>query len=604
MVGAPDVVQPWMPRAAGGVSVFFNRPQGLASRPVRKPLVVIPIYFSQPSDVDVLGACVTSLRRTVADTVDILVVDDGSPASGLVDSFEASAPDVELVRRPRNEGFARTVNVGLERARSEQREVVLVNADIVVLSDDWLEACRAADAGIVGALLLSPQGRIAHAGFYFSRLTGTFEHRFAGAPPDLPASFEVAPCPVSGAFQYIRPEVLAAVGVYDPEFRMGSEDVDFCLRAGDAGFTSVCQGRARALHIEMVFRGRPSPTLDAWHAQSYARFQAKWSRAQLGERIADVPTPGEPVLHGDQKRTLFVGQAGPGSLYHRVVLPATALGADWRTAPLGPVEGYDTVVLQMPSTPDWLDVIGQLHRSGARVFYEVDWYLHAHVDDVATLRGIETLMGMCDGVLCATPFLAEQFAPYNANVSVCENGLDLRGYALTRPTRDTVTIGWAGTTMTIEDIAPSITAIAELMRAREQVRFVSLGQPVADLAATHVDPSRCSSLPMVLTEQYPAALADFDIVFEPPTVSPPRRGRSQLRWLEAGALSIPLVADPETYPNAVPARNVDELAEHLLRLVDDAGLRAGSGEAALRAVLAEHSMSSAAKSWTRALAGP
>ena len=153
--------------------------------------------------------------------------------------------------------------------------------------------CRAADAGIVGALLLSPRGPIAHAGFYFSRLTGTVEHRFAGAPADLPAALEVAACPVSGAFQYIRPEVLAAIGVYDPEFRMGSEDLDFCLRAADAGFASVCQGRARAVHVEAVFRGRPSPKLDAWHAQSYARFQAKWSPAQLGERIADVPTPGD-----------------------------------------------------------------------------------------------------------------------------------------------------------------------------------------------------------------------------------------------------------------------------------------------------------------------
>ena len=567
-----------------------------------KPLVVIPSYLSQPSDVDVLGACVASLRRTAGDTVDILVVDDGSPAPALVDAF-AARHEVELVRRPSNEGFSRTVNVGLERARSEQREVVLVNADIVVATDDWLDACRGAGAGIVGALLLSPRGLIAHAGFYFSRLTGTVEHRFAGAPPDLPAALDVAPCPVSGAFMYIRPEVLAAIGVFDAEFRMGSEDVDFCLRAADAGFGSVCQGRARALHAEAVFRSRPSPRLDAWHAQSYARFQAKWSRAHLSERIADIPTPGDAPPPADQRRTLFIGQAGPGSLYHRIVLPATALGADWCTAQQleRSPEGYDTVVIQMPSTPDWLEAIGQLRRRRVRVFYEVDWDLHAHVDDAPTLRGIETLMRACDGVLCATRFLAERYEALHPNVSVCENGLDLRGYALTKPARDTVTIGWAGTTMPMEDIAGSITAIAELMRARPQVRLVSLGQPVADLAGPLVGADRCRSLPMVLVEQYPAALAAFDIAFEPPTVSPRRRGRSQLRWLEASALATPLVADPETHPNAVPARDVDELAGHLLRLVDHPELRAELGDAARRTVIAEHSMSTAAASWTRAL---
>ncbi len=564
---------------------------------MRKPLVVIPSFLTLPSDVDVLGACVESLRHTAGDTVDILVVDDGSPARGLVDRFEAGH-DVELVRQPANEGFARTVNVGLTRAREERREVVLVNADIVALTDGWLEAFRAADAGIVGALLLSPQGRIAHAGFFFSRVTGTVEHRFAGAAPDLPAALEVAACPVSGAFQYIRPDVLAAIGVYDPEFRMGSEDLDFCLRAADAGFTSACQGRARALHAEAMFRGRPSPKLDVWHKRSHARFRAKWSPAQLGERIADVPTPGDVRAPAGDVRALFVGQAAPPSLYHRIVLPATALGCAWCTADSAPsLEDYEMVVVQMPSTPDWLDTIQRLRGRGTRVFYEVDWHLHAHVDDEPTLRGIESLMAACDGVLCATPFLAERYAAYNPNVRVCANGLDPRGYALARPERDTVTIGWAGTTMTVEDIAGSVAAIAEVMTARPEVRFASLGQPVADL----IGGDRCSALPMVLVEQYPAALAAFDLMFEPPAVSPARQGRSQLRWLEAGALGIPLVADPETYPNAVPARDADELAHQLLRLVDDAALRAEIGEAARSTVLAEHTISAAAASWRRAL---
>jgi hypothetical protein len=107
----------------------------------------------------------------------------------------------------------------------------------------------------------------------------------------------------------------------------------------------------------------------------------------------------------------------------------------------------------------------------------------------------------------------------------------------------------------------------------------------------------------VLVEQYPAALSTFDIVFEPPTVSPQRRGRSQLRWLEASALGTPLVADPETYPHAVPARDVGELAQQLLRLVDDAPLRTRIGETARRTVMAEHTMHSAAAAWTHALTG-
>jgi hypothetical protein len=160
-----------------------------------------------------------------------------------------------------------------------------------------------------------------------------------------------------------------------------------------------------------------------------------------------------------------------------------------------------------------------------------------------------------------------------------------------------VTIGWAGTTVTPDDMRDALAAVAEVMHARPQVRLTSIGQPVADLLGT----DRCTALPMVLVEQYPAALATFDIAFEPPTVSPRRRGRSQLRWLETGALGIPLVADPETYPNALPARDADELGQQLLRLVDDAALRAQTGEAARRAVLAGHSMEMRAADWATTL---
>ena len=64
-------------------------------------------------------------------------------------------------------------------------------------------------------------------------------------------------CPVTGAFQYIRPEVLEQVGLYDPGFRMGCEDVDYCLRVFQAGFACVYEPAIRAIHHESLFRSRP-----------------------------------------------------------------------------------------------------------------------------------------------------------------------------------------------------------------------------------------------------------------------------------------------------------------------------------------------------------
>ena len=114
-----------------------------------KPLVIIPNYMSEESDMEILGQCVQSIRQTVSNTVDILIVDDQSPQPWLVDVFESTyaSYDFELIRKPENEGFSRTVNVGLERARAEGREAILMNADIVMRTPGWLGKCRKTTGG-------------------------------------------------------------------------------------------------------------------------------------------------------------------------------------------------------------------------------------------------------------------------------------------------------------------------------------------------------------------------------------------------------------------------------------------------------------------------
>src|SRR3954466_13210048 len=149
-----------------------------------KPLIVIPNYMSREADMEILGECVQSIRRTVSDTVDVLIIDDRSPSPWLVDVFEErySRYGFELLRKDENEGFSRTVNVGLTRAREEGREAILMNADIVMRTPGWLNLCRkttvepGVKAGLVGALLLYPNGLIQHAGLYFSRIANMFEH--------------------------------------------------------------------------------------------------------------------------------------------------------------------------------------------------------------------------------------------------------------------------------------------------------------------------------------------------------------------------------------------------------------------------------------------
>ncbi len=250
-----------------------------------KPLVVIPNYMSAEQDLEILGECVESIRRTVSDTVDILIVDDRSPLQYLVDVFEErfGEYDFELVRKVENEGFSRTVNVGLERAVAEGRDAILMNADVVMLTPGWVGRCRRTGAGLVGALLLYPNGLVQHAGLYFSPIANMFEHRYRYAPGNLAEARVRLVCPVTGAFQYITAETLARVGPYDPEFRMGFEDVDYCLRVFEAGLECVYEPAVTAIHHESLFRSRPDEKVARWQEHSLAHLRSKWGGVPLGD---------------------------------------------------------------------------------------------------------------------------------------------------------------------------------------------------------------------------------------------------------------------------------------------------------------------------------
>lgn len=260
-----------------------------------KPLVVIPNYASNPEDVAMLVDCLRSIRETVGEWVDVVVVDDGSPAWDLVAEAllnEHSEGLCEVVRKEENEGFSRTVNVGLRRALEEGRDAVLCNADIEFMGPGWLNAMRGQTrldrdepADVVGALLCYPNGTIQHAGVYFSLLTRVFDHLHKHGPMNLPEALRPRACPVTAALQFIRHATLERVGLYDEEFRMGWEDVDYCLRVFLDGGQCVYSPNVRAWHRESVFRSRPSERLARWQGESFYRLMTKYADVNFASLV-------------------------------------------------------------------------------------------------------------------------------------------------------------------------------------------------------------------------------------------------------------------------------------------------------------------------------
>jgi glycosyltransferase involved in cell wall biosynthesis len=335
-------------------------------------------------------------------------------------------------------------------------------------------------------------------------------------------------------------------------------------------------------------------------------------------------------------RTLFLTTRQNAVTWYRVALPASYLGADWAAvdgeppAALRPVTGnvgapltfealagYDAIVLQQPEGPAWLRLVRALRERGVVVLYETDDDMHSvrkrRDHDFAGLYGkdrvrqLELVMRACDGVLASTEFLARRSRALNPTVWVCRNGLDLRRYALTRPEHEGVVIGWAGATGHTEAFRPWLHALAEVMAARPEVRFVSIGQPFAAPLAERFGEERALSIPFTYLESYPAAMCQFDVALAPAGRSNFFRAKSDLRWLEASALGIAVIADPVVYPEIEPgvtglhAATGPEAREAMLALVDDAAQRERIGAAARAYVRAHRDMAVMARDWERAL---
>jgi glycosyltransferase involved in cell wall biosynthesis len=339
----------------------------------------------------------------------------------------------------------------------------------------------------------------------------------------------------------------------------------------------------------------------------------------------------EPTL----PRTLFMSRGNKAPGWYRCALPALALGCDWvcysgeppqlalawgktqADLSLADLAEYDVLIVQQPSGPGWAKAIRGWQSQGIIVLVDFDDDLHGvrkkRDHDFAAnytrkrLEEYELCMRAADGVICSTEWLAKRNRKLNPSTYVAQNGIDLKRYALTLPERDHVGVGWAGGTGHREAVQPWLVQVAAVMREREDVHFISVGQRFADAFIEEFGDRRAISVPFTSLDVYPAAMALYDITLAPAGEANFYRAKSDLRWLEASALGMPTIAHPGVYPQiehgvtGFQAASPAELRELLELLVSDGDLRRRVGAAA-KAYVSEHrSAQATALQWAAVL---
>jgi len=249
-----------------------------------------------------LDRCLDSVdRHLVGLASEVCVIDNASgDHSG---ELAAGRHGVRLVANPVNRGFAAAVNQGL--AATTGRYVLWLNPDAALVDDGLPALVEYMDAhpsvGIVGPRILDPDGSLQRSARAFPSYDWAVGHRhslvtrlFPNNPysrryllGDLDPSAPRAVDWVSGAALLHRRALVDRIGGLDETFFMYCEDVDFCLRARRAGWTTAYHPALVVEHeVAGSTRARSRAMLFERHRSLWRYYKKHFTRSPFVDPVA------------------------------------------------------------------------------------------------------------------------------------------------------------------------------------------------------------------------------------------------------------------------------------------------------------------------------
>lgn len=253
--------------------------------------------------------------------VDLLAIDNSS-TDRTVDMLAAHIPRQFIIENDKNVGFAQASNRGIRLALSEAYDyVLLVNNDTLVplgLVDELIAGCENLGADMVSPRIVwmdNPQ-RTWYDGAAVRRAPGIRvipQARSNSADPFL-TGYAPACCLL------VRKRVFHSIGVLDERFFVYAEDLDFMIRAENAGLrVAVCPSVVVRHAVSSSTGGTYSDFTIEW--ASFGRAMVASTHTEGSSRIAQAA-----FLAGWTLACLVTGRASIRSTLLRV----GALNRGWR----------------------------------------------------------------------------------------------------------------------------------------------------------------------------------------------------------------------------------------------------------------------------------
>jgi O-antigen biosynthesis protein len=258
--------------------------------------ILIPVH----DRLELTSACLDSIFATADPSVpfEIIVVDDGS-TDGTDKYLESLGPRVRILQNESRKCFSEKMNMAAPLACGEY--LCFLNNDTLV-TNGWLKNLLTAardnpTIGIVGNRHLTPgTDLINHAGMVFDS-HGYPMHLYLGQPADfrhalISQEFQI----LTAACWLLKKRTFLEAGGFDPAFKNGWEDVDFCLRARRDGWKVFYAANSVIYHHGLSTMGRKD------HETANAEyFKSRWGASIVPDldNYYVVPPPPAPRIPSD-----------------------------------------------------------------------------------------------------------------------------------------------------------------------------------------------------------------------------------------------------------------------------------------------------------------
>lgn len=248
---------------------------------------LVSVIIPNKDHVDDLDVCIKSLYEINSyQNFEIIIIENNSEKEETFEYYnklETEHNNIKVVRWQDEFNYAAINNYGVSFAKGEY--LLFLNNDTEVINkeavSELLGCCMRDDVGIVGAKLLYEDDTVQHAGIVLG-FGGFAGHVFTGIDKD-DYGYMVRPrincnySAVTAACMMVDRKSFDEVGGFTEAFKVGLNDVDFCLKVRTTGKLVVYNAHSMWHHYESKSRGyEDTPEKIKRFEGEIALFQKYW----------------------------------------------------------------------------------------------------------------------------------------------------------------------------------------------------------------------------------------------------------------------------------------------------------------------------------------